>query len=251
MLVKLLASSSRGNCCFVQCGETRFIIDMGISTKRLRDTLSTFDVLLKNIDFILITHSHIDHVYGLNVLNKNYDIPIYMTKECYSNIDNNIKVNIIEDTFKIGDITIEPVVLSHDVHTIGFIISYDNKSLVYVTDTGYINRKLFNKLHNKNIYVFESNYDIEMIQNSTRHPDNVRRVLSDKGHLSNEESSFILSNHLVGDDTKAIILAHLSLDHNTSTLAYNTLKNALVDLNKDSIDIYIGSEKEDISEVAL
>ena len=118
--------------------------------------------------------------------------------------------------------------LSHDVKDIkGYIIEEDNSSVVYITDTGYINELYFDHIKNKNIYFFESNHDIEKLMNNTNYPHNTKiRILGDKGHLSNKDSAYYLSK-IIGDKTKYIVLSHLSEQNNTEELALNCLNKSL------------------------
>lgn len=251
MLVNLLQTSSKGNSCLIKLGNKNIIIDVGISNKKFNELLESHNVSIDDIDAILVTHSHIDHTYGLEVLKKRHNIDVYMTHECALDLNPSYKYNIIDGIFNIDDILIEPFILSHDAYTVGYKITYDNKTLVYATDTGYVNNDLIESISNKDVYVIESNYDVEMILHSKRHPDNVRRVLSDRGHLSNYDCSYLLSNYLIGDNTKAVILAHLSNDHNTEDIAINTLKEALKEKNKEFSDIYAKESIVDIGEVLV
>lgn len=145
----------------------------------------------------------------------------------------------LSDEFDIKDIHITSIKTSHDTDdSRGYVISSDNSSIVYITDTGYINKKYFDILSNKNLYIMESNHDVEMLSNG-RYPFQLRqRILSDKGHLSNYDSSKYLSL-FIGDNTKCIMLAHLSEENNTEELAYNTLIDRLNNDNKHIPDIII------------
>ena len=141
---------------------------------------------------------------------------------------------IEEETIEINDIKIDIIKTSHDTEdSVGYIINNQDKSIVYITDTGYINKKYFNILKNRDIYIMESNHDIEMLNNSSYPFATRQRILSDKGHLSNYDSAKYLSN-FIGDKTKYILLAHLSDENNTEKLAYETLINRL---NNESIHI--------------
>ena len=137
-------------------------------------------------------------------------------------------MNRLDMLERIEDIKITELELSHDVEDIkGYVIEEGASSMVYITDTGYINEKYFKKLKNKNIYVFESNHDVEMLMNNEKYPHTTKiRILSDKGHLSNKDSSYYLSK-LIGDDTKIILLSHLSEQNNKEELAIKTLNETL------------------------
>ena len=139
----------------------------------------------------------------------------------------------------INDLEIDIIKTSHDApDSQGFVLTNNNSSLVYITDTGYINIKYHEKLKNRNLYIFESNHDIEMLNNG-KYPFHLRkRILSDKGHLSNYDSAKYLAE-FIGDNTKYVLLAHLSEDNNTYELAYETLLDRLNYCNKHVDNIII------------
>ena len=234
MKVSVLSSGSKGNTTYIETKNAKILIDAGNTSKYIIQKLTELNVNPKEIDAILITHVHSDHIKGLQVLLKSINPCIYMTKKMYPYLDYVKNYQFIEtDNFKIKDIDIEVIKTSHDAEdSVGYILSNKDKSIVYITDTGYINRKYYETLSNRNIYIFESNHDIEMLNNG-KYPFELRqRILSDKVHLSNYDSAKYLSN-FIGDNTKEIILAHLSEENNTEELAMNTLKNRL---NKEKIE---------------
>lgn len=233
MKVSVLSSGSKGNCTYVETKNHKFLIDIGTNCLYVEKALSKIGVNAEDIDYIFITHSHVDHIAGLRVFSKKYKPNIYLTEKIYNETKLNLEnVNLFESDFNIDDLKIGVINTSHDVSSVGYIFEYDNKSLVYITDTGYIKEKYFNKLANKNIYIFESNHDVEMLMNNKKYPHNIKiRILSDKGHLSNKDSAYCLSN-FIGSNTEYVVLAHLSEENNSKELAISTLKN---ELNKKNI----------------
>ena len=234
MKVSVLSSGSKGNTTYIETEETKILIDAGNTSKYIIDKLKELNVNPKEIDAILITHIHSDHTKGLSVLLKHINPCVYLTETTHKYLDfiKNFQY-ITTDNFQIKDLKIEVIKTSHDTpDSLGYIISNQNKSLVYITDTGYINKKYHHCLSNKNIYIMESNHDIEMLNNGSYPFELRQRILSDKGHLSNYDSSKYLCE-FIGNNTKKIILAHLSEENNTEELAYNTLKERL---NKEHID---------------
>ena len=145
MKIKTIASGSKGNCSIVLCDETNFIIDMGISYLTLKKSLEENSLSFDHFTGILITHNHKDHVNGLASLVKKTKLPVFIPQEMYDGLKELIpkeRCIFIEDIFDINDVKIELIHTSHDApYSIGFIINQNNKSIVYVTDTGYINRK--------------------------------------------------------------------------------------------------------------
>lgn len=243
MKISVLASGSKGNCTYVETENNKVLIDLGMSNLYVEKSLSSLNVNADEIDSIFITHTHVDHIAGLKVFVKKHHPTVYLTKkmyeELYSVIDNYV---IIEDKIYLNDLVVDYFKTSHDTpDSVGYIFSSNEKSFVYVTDTGYINVKSFKNLTNKDAYVFESNHDIELLMNNSRYPYHTKqRILGDRGHLSNVQSSDYLKQ-LTGDNTKYIILAHLSEQNNDPVLALNTLEQKL---NNDKINIMVACQNE-------
>ena len=249
MKVCVLSSGSKGNTTYIETKEAKILIDCGNSCKYILTKLAEIDVYPSDIDAILITHVHSDHIKGLQVLTKHINPVIYMTEKMYPYLDYVKNYQFIDSNIiNIKDLKIEVIKTSHDADdSVGYIINNDNKSVVYITDTGYINKKYFNILKNRNIYIFESNHDIEMLNNG-RYPFELRqRILSDKGHLSNYDSAKYLAE-FIGNNTKKIILAHLSEENNTEKLALSTLKDRL-DKEKIEFDNIIIARQNDKTEL--
>lgn len=246
MKICVLSSGSKGNCTYVETMHHKILIDIGTSSLYVEKSLREIGVNPSDIDIILITHAHIDHVGGLKVFTKKYNPLVYISDKILK--ESNLKIENVSSEEEINineDIIIKSIPLSHDVTDIkGYIIEEENSSFVYITDTGYISEKNFRYIQNKNIYVFESNHDIKMLMNNPRYPHHTKiRILSDKGHLSNKDSAYYLS-HLIGDKTKQIILAHLSEQNNTEEIALNTLKETLKRRNIDFKQIDIARQNQ-------
>lgn len=229
MIVCNLSSGSKGNSTYIQTKNHKILIDIGNSCLYVEKKLKEIGVDPQEIDLVLITHAHVDHISGVRVFCKKHNPQIYITDKIIkeSNLDKHL-LNRLDMLERIDDIKITELELSHDVEDIkGYIIEENSSSMVYITDTGYINEKYFKKLKNKNIYIFESNHDVEMLMNNEKYPHTTKiRILSDKGHLSNKDSSYYLSR-IIGEDTKAILLSHLSEQNNTEELAIKTLNETL------------------------
>ena len=251
MRVSVLSSGSKGNTTFIETDMAKILIDIGNTSKYVKEKLEDFGVEPNELDAILITHTHIDHVKGLKVFEKKYHVPVYITKIMYQSLEFLDDYVEISDEFDIKDMHIMAIKTSHDVDDArGYIISNDDKSIVYITDTGYINKKYFDILSNRNLYIMESNHDVEMLSNG-KYPFQLRqRILSDKGHLSNYDSSKYLSS-FIGDNTKYILLAHLSEENNTEELAYETLVNRLNNDNKHVDKIIIAKQDKETELICL
>ena len=247
MKVQTIASGSKGNCTIVLCNDTNLIIDMGISYMTLKNSLEENSLSFDNFSGILITHCHKDHTKGLASLVKKTNIPVYIPENMYESIKEYVpypKCVIIPDEFNINDVEIELLHTSHDAPcSVGFIIKQDNKKLSYITDTGYINRKILNKIVGMDCYIIESNHDEIMLMDGPYPRFLKERVISDKGHLSNKTTAKYLKK-IIGTNTENIILAHRSETNNTE----DKIKEAIeeVELRKD-INIYIAKQNEESS----
>ena len=230
MKTKVIASGSKGNCAIVLCDNTNIIIDMGISYLTLKKSLEENSLSFDDFSGILITHCHKDHISGLTSLIKKTNLNAYIPEKMYESLKEYLPLDkciFIDDEFNINNVRIELIHTSHDApSSVGFIFSYRGKSLVYVTDTGYINRKYLAKMVEKDAYIIESNHDEVMLMDGPYPRFLKERVISDQGHLSNKTTSKYLKK-IVGENTKNIILAHLSETNNTEELALEAAKKEL------------------------
>ena len=242
MKVSVLASGSKGNSSYIETKETKILVDLGMTTLYIEKKLANLDISPEEIDAIILTHTHVDHISGLKVFTKKYNTKVYLTEKMLKDINEIFELKnyeIINDDFKIKDLEIEIIKTSHDASdSNGYIFKNNNKTISYITDTGYINRKYKEKLSNKNLYIMESNHDIKMLQDG-KYPYHLKqRVLSDKGHLSNEMCSKYLKEY-IGENTKKIILIHLSHENNTEEIALKTLQE-----NLEFKDVIISKQDE-------
>ena len=232
MKVQTIASGSKGNCTIVLCNDTNLIIDMGISYLTLKNSLEENSLSFDNFNGILITHCHKDHTKGLSSLIKKTNIPVYIPEKMYDSIKEYVpypRCIIIDDEFYINDIKINLLHTSHDAPcSVGFIIRNNDKSLVYITDTGYINRKILNNIVGKDCYIIESNHDEVMLMDGPYPRFLKERVISDTGHLSNKTTAKYLKK-IIGDKTKYVLLAHLSEKNNTEEKAIEAMINEEID----------------------
>ena len=245
MKIKTLASGSKGNASIILCGKTKLLIDIGISYLSLKRKLEESKLCLEDFDALLITHTHADHIKGLSSLTKHSNICVYIKEGMYEDLKDklyNDNIYYMEDEFMVRDVSIELIHTSHDApSSVGYIITYQNKSLVYVTDTGYINRNYLTKMKAKDIYLIESNHDEKMLMEGPYPYYLKQRVISDRGHLSNKTTAKYLEN-LVGENTKYVILAHLSEKNNTEDLAKEAVCSKLENKN---IEVLIARQEEE------
>lgn len=226
MKVSVLASGSKGNSTYIETNNTKVLIDAGMSNLYIEKKLILLGVNPDDINFIFITHTHTDHIAGLKVFIKKHHPKVFLTLDMYNELKDILNdYEILESEVILNDLIVDYFKTSHDTDSVGYIFKSNDKEIVYVTDTGYINIKNLKKLNNKDLYIFESNHDIEMLMNNPNYPYQIKqRILGDKGHLSNNQCKEYL-NKIIGDKTKYIVLAHLSEQNNDPSLALNNLND--------------------------
>ena len=231
-----LYSGSSGNCYYINIDGKRILLDIGKSLKKIKEALEGLNENIENIDAILITHEHSDHIQGLKMLCKKHDINIYMTDKTKSEIqclvdtinEENIVTFKAGDKFDIGCANIKSVKISHDaidpvMYT--FKDKNDNKISIF-TDVGEITDTILENIKGSKLAVIEANYEENLLRLS-RYPSYLKkRIMGKYGHLSNEEAGF-LAKELVKNGTKKILLGHLSKENNTDIIAYQTIQNEL------------------------
>ena len=230
MFFDIINSGSKGNATLVFTKEATILIDMGIPVKVIEDELAKFNKNIKDIDIVLITHNHADHYRSIKT---------FSPKKMYAlekTIPGSLS-NVIElyKPFKILDVEIMAIATSHDAtNPCGFLIKSDGESLVYMTDTGTYLSSNTPYIKDPTYLIIESNHDIQKLLHTNRPMELIQRIMSDYGHLCNEDSAFA-TLEIIGEHTKEIVLAHLSEEANTPELALTAYKKvfeyARVDIN--------------------
>ena len=234
-----IASGSSGNVTFVGTENTSVLIDAGISMKKIEEGMNSIGMSTRDLDAIMITHEHSDHIKGLGVLSRKYGIPIYATQGTIKGIGENTSVGRIDNelynvistdiSFQVGDLTIEPHSIWHDAYEPVCYSITDGKSKASIaTDLGDFNDYLVKCLSDSDMLLIEANHDVRMLEAGPYPYDLKRRILGQKGHLSNEASGRFIRK-LLNDHIKTIILGHLSKDNNIPELAYEAVKLELKD----------------------
>ena len=248
MKVCILSSGSKGNSTLVITDKVKILIDLGTTTSYVEAALNNLNVDVKEISHILITHSHVDHIKGLKVFIKRYNPVILVTEDMKNVLEKelgNFRYEYYEDKKAIiGDLTVNVIKTSHDAEeSIGFVLTNNNSSMVYITDTGYINQKYFKILSNNNLYVLESNHDIKMLMDGPYPYYLQQRVRGDKGHLSNKQASDYLCK-FIGDNTKKIVFAHISEHNNSYEKVIETFNEELSKNDMKFDDVLIAKQNE-------
>lgn len=234
MRMASIASGSSGNCIYIGSDNTHILVDAGISNKRIQQGLGELGLTGKDIKGILITHEHSDHVKGLGVLARKYQIPIYGTVETLEEIfaserlgeiDSSLLTSISPDQeFVLGDLTVKPFKVNHDAaNPVAYRVEKGSKSVAVATDMGHYNSYIVHHLQGLDALLLESNHDVRMVETGPYPYYLKRRILSDYGHLSNENAGRLLS-HVLHDKLKKVLLGHLSKENNYVDLAYETVK---------------------------
>ncbi|MCS0670742.1 MBL fold metallo-hydrolase [Cytobacillus firmus] len=231
----VLASGSTGNAIFVETEDHSFLVDAGLSGKQMEGLFQHIGRDIGKLSGILVTHEHSDHIKGVGILARKYNLPIYANEKTWLAMDGLIgqvpvdqKFHFDMETVKtFGSLDIESFGVSHDAADPMFYVFHHNgKKLVLITDTGYVSDRMKGLISNAEAYVFESNHDVQMLRMG-RYPWNIkRRILSDVGHVSNEDAALAMSE-VAGDRTKSFYLAHLSQDNNIKDLARMSVSQTL------------------------
>ena len=252
MRVVVLSSGSKGNCTFLETSKNRILLDAGRNYKYINEKLDEIGVDINTIQYIIISHTHTDHITAIKEFVKKGIVTIVISSKMKKEIEelkHYDKVLIYDEEIIIDDIKITAIHSSHDAtDSRNFIIDDFGRKLAYITDTGYINQKYFNCLKNLDVYLFESNHDIELLTNGPYPPWLKRRVLSDEGHLSNDRAAFYLTK-LIGDNTKNIILIHLSETNNLEEIALNTFRDTMKDYNINFDNVSCAHQNEISEEI--
>ena len=229
-----IASGSSGNCIYVGDDHTHLLVDTGISKKRIEQGLLSLGIKGEELSGILITHEHIDHIQGLGVFSRKYEVPVYATpgtikgiRACRTlgNIPEGLLHEVqVDDPFALGTLNITPFMISHDANEpSGYRVENEEKAVAVATDLGKYDNYTVQHLSALNALVLEANHDIHMLEVGPYPYPLKQRVMGDKGHLSNELSGRLLCD-ILHDDLQYVVLGHLSKENNYEELAYETVK---------------------------
>lgn len=239
MHIQVLASGSKGNVTYLQFHNYRFLVDVGLSYKQLKELADEHDIELSTLTAVFVTHEHSDHVKGLKTFcNKHKDIPIYLSEGSYRGLKTDVHEKLERkktlqsgDVLAFGDVSVEVFELSHDaLEPTGFIFYYQNTKVVLLTDTGYVSEAVKEKIKDADVYIIEFNHDPELLLHS-HYPWHIKqRILSIRGHLSNEDASYIIEE-VTTDKTRHVLFAHMSESNNMSLLVEEAVKKHVTKTN--------------------
>lgn len=228
-----IASGSSGNCIFAGTEHTSILIDAGISGKKVAEGLRELDRKPEEVDAILITHEHSDHIKGLGVLARKYGIPVYsapgtiramLGSNALGKVDASLFHEVhADESFYINEMEIQPFRVSHDAaEPVAYRVNCQEKSVAVATDLGYYDEYTVEHLKGLDAVLIESNHDINMLQVGTYPYYLKQRILGSRGHLSNENAGRLIGE-ILHDGLKAVMLGHLSKENNYEALAFATV----------------------------
>jgi len=223
-------SGSSGNALYVGCGETRLLVDAGVSGKRVAAELQEIGVSPAQLTGLLVTHEHGDHIAGVGILSRRYDLPIYATERAWRSMRpsigevaaRNVRMFEPEHNFYIGSMDVMPFRIPHDAaDPVGFSFYAGQLKLSIATDIGCVQKSWMDAVAESDILLLESNHDVGMLEAGPYPYELKRRILSSHGHLSNEDASSA-AVALIARGVRNVILGHLSGENNHPELAYET-----------------------------
>ena len=230
-----LRSGSRGNAALIFSDKTKILVDCGVSGKVIEEALSSLDISPRDIDGIVVTHEHSDHISGIGVMMRRYKLPVWANEDTWlamegqiGKIDSNLE-KIHNGEFEIGDIGIKSFNISHDAAApIGYSFQKGEEKVSVATDIGILKKDIFEVVKKSKTVLLEANHDVNMLEIG-RYPEHLkRRIRGDFGHLSNDDAGKA-AEFLVRLGTENIILGHLSEENNYPNLAEKTVELALAE----------------------
>ncbi len=228
-----LSSGSDGNLTYIECGNTKVLVDDGLSSKETIKRLILLGVSPLDINAVLVTHEHSDHIKGIDNFCSKYNIPVYVHEDGLKPLENKLTKHIriipFKDTgFEIDELGVQSFAVPHDVvRCTGYSFYENQKKISIVTDLGHTTSEIINNLAGSTLVYLEANHDVQRLLNNPRYPSLLKsRILGERGHLSNNASAETIYE-LLKSGTRQVVLSHLSTENNTPTLAYESVKSAL------------------------
>lgn len=229
-----IASGSSGNCIYAGTDNSHILVDAGISGKRIEAGLNEIGLKTDEIQGILVTHEHVDHIRSLGVVARKYGIPMYATEGTWDWIKDRQAIGKVdeslfhivkpEEEFSIGDMKIMPLHTSHDAaDPVAYVMKHGEKTMAVLTDLGKYDDYLVDKLQGLDVLLLEANHDVHMLQVGGYPYYLKKRILGERGHLSNELCGQLLGK-LLHDRFQTVVLGHLSKENNYPELAYETVR---------------------------
>ncbi len=243
----ILSSGSNGYCYYIGNEHTALLIDAGIGPRTIRKRMQNYNLSLDNVEFILVTHDHIDHIKSLGIVAERLKIPVYATERLHKALDLHsctrnrlsgcVRKTIIGNESIYKGVSFIPFNVPHDAtETVGYFIDFYGVKFAFITDIGAVNDDVIEYCRKAQVLIFESNYDLDMLLCGSYTPALKNRIIKGEGHISNEQAASAIKR-IYNKNLKSIFLCHLSENNNTPNLAYKAVEGAL-----SSVGVKIGCD---------
>lgn len=247
-----LCSGSSGNATYIEAGGTRILIDAGLSCKRITELLERIGVDARSLSGIFVTHEHDDHIRGVNILSKKYDLPVYANADTWSMMreklggvaPKNVCVFESDRDFYLAGMRVLPFSVPHDaIHCVGFTVTAEGHKVGVCTDLGHVDARILSILSGCELLLFEANHDVDMLMAGSYPYLLKKRILSGNGHMNNDDCGKALVK-LYATGVKNVILGHLSKENNYPELAMVAVRAALEEAGIGDMQIAVARREE-------
>ena len=247
----ILGSGSAGNCAYVETDETRLLIDAGFSSRQIRKRLAAIGRAPENLNAILITHEHSDHVQGLASLAEKLRVPVYCNRDTKEAIEYQLQVRldahlfVTRASFEVGDVIVDTFDIPHDAQDpVGFLLRTTAGNIGFLTDLGHAPRQVLDRVRAANVLVLEANHDVKLLQDCVRRPWSLKqRIHSRHGHLSNEAAADA-AEQIISAELRHLYLGHLSRECNRPDLAYKVVNERLQKIGASHLQLELASQNQ-------
>ena len=255
--ISVLASGSRGNSTYVATERVRLLVDGGLSARELERRLLSIGASPKELNGIVVTHEHVDHVRGVGTLSRRYKLPVYLNKQTHLHLPDSVgRLDQKEEfvtgrSFSIEDLTIHPFAISHDgVDPVGFTLANGSVKIGVCTDLGAATKLVYRHLEHCSVLILEANHDMEMLKNGPYPWPVKQRIKSRVGHLSNEQSVDVLSR-VFSENLQEVVLAHMSETNNSAEIVLNTFNGMLEQNKRERLTITLAFQHQPLDPIQL
>ncbi len=255
--LSVLASGSRGNSTYVATERVRLLVDGGLSARELERRLLSIGASPKELNGIVVTHEHVDHVRGVGTLSRRYNLPVYLNKQTHQHLPDSVgRLDQKEEfvtgrSFSIEDLTIHPFAISHDgVDPVGFTLANGSVKIGVCTDLGAATKLVYRHLEYCSVLILEANHDMEMLKNGPYPWPVKQRIKSRVGHLSNEQSVDVLSR-VFSENLQEVVLAHMSETNNSAKMVLNTFHGMLEQNKRERLTITLAFQHQPLDPIQL
>lgn len=253
MKICTLSSGSSGNAIYIESEKSKILLDCGLTGKLVETLLISIGVNPSELNAIFVTHEHVDHIKGVGVMSRKYDLPILANEKTWLAMKNKIgkinpkNINVFKSNtfFTFRDLDVQNISTFHDaVDPVFFIFYQKDQKISILTDTGIVSQAIVDSVRNSDVIILESNHDLSMLDNGPYPLQLKYRIRGEYGHLSNDSSAEIMKSIIRAGGEK-IVLGHLSKTNNTEVIAYTSMRTSLenIGVNVDK-DIYLDVAKE-------